>query len=270
MVRKTHFWSAAVATVALVSVGTACSHSGTHAAEGGAGDSASGSISAVQQQSNGPTSGATSASGATSPSAGGKSGTPSGHAQPSEQTHKSQHAQHSASPTPSPPGSSSKGRGKGDTQAAHGASSSPVAVEVPVRTNTDPCKITTGSTVGKAFGAKITNETAGRSGTGAYLCQFSLTKTNAGPGGTVQMSQVSPESAATFAKVRAGIAGAEKVSSVGDAAFYVPHTHTLQLRRGHTVVVISASLRAPLAPTASASKTRADLVALGRQIADQI
>lgn len=266
MVRKKRVWRAAVATAALVGVSTACSHSGTHdSAQDGVGQSASGSISAAPQQGTSPASGT---------ARDGKSGAPSGKAQPSQQT------QRSPSPGPSQP-VSSKGTSNSPTRAGHGASSSPkgpthgatsspVAVEVPVSTNPDPCKITTGSTVGKAFGAKITNETAGRSGTGAYLCRFSLTKTNAGPAGTVQMSQISPESAATFAKVRAGIAGAKKVSGVGDAAFYVPRTHTLQVRRGHTVVVITADLRSPLAAPASATKTRADLVALGRLIADQI
>jgi hypothetical protein len=257
--------SAAISAVALVGV-AACSHSGTDAAQGDAGHSAPGSASALPQQGGSPASGTTGAAAG----AGGKSATASGHAQPSQQARASHGAQPSAAPTPVPSGSSPKGRAKGHTQTAHGASSSAVAVEVPVSTNTDPCKITTGSTVGKAFGAKVTNETAGRSGTGAYLCKFSLTKTNAGPGGTVQMSQISPVSAATFAKIRAQTPGAKKVTGVGDAAFYVPRTHTLQVRSGHTVAVISADLRAPLAPTASASRTRADLVALGRLIANQI
>jgi hypothetical protein len=263
VVRRISYLSAAISAVALVGV-AACSHSGTDAAQGDAGHSAPGSISALPQPGGSP------ASATASAGAGGKSGTVSGHAQPSQQARASHGAQPSAAPTPVPSGSSSKGRAKGHTHTAHGAPSSAVAVEVPVSTNTDPCKITTGSTVGKAFGAKVTNETAGRSGTGAYLCKFSLTKTNAGPGGTVQMSQISPVSAATFAKIRAQTPGAKKVTGVGDAAFYVPRTHTLQVRSGHTVAVISADLRAPLAPTASASRTRADLVALGRLIANQI
>jgi hypothetical protein len=74
-------------------------------------------------------------------------------------------------------------------------------------------------------------------------------------------------STAAFTSVKKQSAGAVGVSGVGDNAFYVASTRTLQFIKGRSAVVMQASLRAAGGGQGSAGRVRSDLVAFARSVA---
>jgi hypothetical protein len=177
--------------------------------------------------------------------------------------------------TPTAPGESGASRSTGAGGSGSSGNPAPAptkttgAVEVPAGSAADQCKITSARLVSRIFATEIQHETSGISGTDAQLCQFTVAKTNAGPGGVIEMSLHKGGSAATFTAVRKQNKGSVKVKGVGTAAFYLPKSATLQIRRGRTLIAVSADLRSPGARKAARDKVRSDLIKLGRAIANQ-
>jgi hypothetical protein len=104
---------------------------------------------------------------------------------------------------------------------------------------------------------------------GNPLCQFGLSKSNAGPPGTVTITVDSKVTAQTFAQIKQDAGGASQ-AGIGDSAFYVSGTTTLQFIKGTTVCVIQAALQAPGGAPADPTKTMSDTVALGKSVAATI
>ncbi len=129
------------------------------------------------------------------------------------------------------------------------------------------CKITSSETVASAYGGKIGSESAGTSGIGNPICQFSLTKSNAAAPGHVSITVNASMSAAAFAKLRKQAQGAVTVQGIGDNAFYIPGTATMQFIKGRTAVVIQADLRLPHGMPPMPIRVRADTATLARLIA---
>lgn len=130
-----------------------------------------------------------------------------------------------------------------------------------------PCRITSPTDVAAAFGGKVGPSTAGTSGIGNPICRFTLTKSNAGVPGTVSVTVDTKSSAKTFAQVKKSQPGAVSVGGVGDSAFYVASTGTLQFIKGSQAAVLQAVLRAPGGPAPSAARVKADVISLARTVA---
>ena len=156
---------------------------------------------------------------------------------------------HNGSPRPSP-ASTSPGGAEGATEGAVGE-----------------CKITSSETVASAYGGEVGSETAGTSGIGNPICQFSLTRSNAAAPGHVSITLNASMSATAFANLKKQAQGAVTVQGVADNAFYVPGTATMQFIKGRTAVVIQADLRLPHGMPPMPTQVRADTAALARLIA---
>lgn len=129
-----------------------------------------------------------------------------------------------------------------------------------------PCKITTAHDVGAAYHGKVASETATTSGIGNPLCMFTLSGSNVGAPGTVTVTVNTSLSPAAFAQTKRHATGATSVA-VGDSAFYVAESGTLQFIKGDTAAVIQANLHVPGAKPPKPSQLLADTLTLSRTIA---
>jgi hypothetical protein len=112
--------------------------------------------------------------------------------------------------------------------------------------------------------------TATTSPLGKPLCTFTFSTSNIGAAaGSVVATEDGTSSRSAFDEVRKQVAGSTMVHSVGDAAFYVNGTGTLQFIKGRTSVVIQATFKLK-AGTKYAAHIKLDIVALARSIAAQI
>lgn len=129
------------------------------------------------------------------------------------------------------------------------------------------CRITAPGDVAAAFGGKVVTTSAGTSGIGNPICRFTLTKSNAGVPGTVSVTVDAKSSAKTFAQIKKSLPGATSVAGVGDSAFFVAGTSTVQFLKGSQAAVLQATLRAPGGPTPPAARVKSDLIVLAQSIA---
>lgn len=129
------------------------------------------------------------------------------------------------------------------------------------------CQIATVAAVTRTFGGGKVAETVGTTGIGAPTCRFVLTTSNLRVPGTVTVTLTAGVSRATFARGRPATRGTATVTGIGDHAFYVPNSGTLQLLKGTTRVVVQTDLRIPAGPPARPKQLRKDVVALGAAIA---
>jgi hypothetical protein len=151
----------------------------------------------------------------------------------------------------------------------HGAngSASPGAESIKTGAAREKCTITTMAAIGRTFRARGVSESVGRTGIGNPICRFTVRSSNLGAPGTVTVSLTPHASATTFHHAQQGARGAVVISSVGDRAFYVLQTGTLQMIKGSHRVVVQAGLHVPAGPSPKPLILRRDLVAIGRSIA---
>ena len=147
------------------------------------------------------------------------------------------------------------------------SSSNPAGAEAATGGAVGQCKITSSPDVASAFGGKVGTETAGTSGIGNPICRFTLAKSNAGAPGTVSVTLNASASATEFAQLKKQTQGGTSLSGVGDNAFYVSNTATLQFLKGHSAVVMQANIRVPGGMPPKPVQVRADSVALAKAIA---
>lgn len=174
---------------------------------------------------------------------------------------------------PGPSGSSGSTGASGSSSGTGGPITKPTATggaEGVTPGAKKPCPITSSAPVGKAFGAKAVTYTATTSPLGKPLCTFKLAGSNIGGArGTVVTTADGSSSRKTFDQVRKQVAGSAPVTHVGDAAFYVNDTGTLQFIKGTTSVVVQATFDVK-AGTKYAAHIRSDVLELARAIAAQI
>jgi hypothetical protein len=115
----------------------------------------------------------------------------------------------------------------------------------------------------------VTALLARTSATGKPLCTFTLSTTSIGARATVITSMDSASSPSQFASARRSTVGTTSVTGVGDAAFYVGATSTLQFLDGKSAVVVQAQF-AVKAGTKYAARIKANLITLGQSITKQI
>jgi hypothetical protein len=174
----------------------------------------------------------------------------------------------SASAPSSSAASGTSGRRGGGAPTSTPAGEGPSAAEGATPVAGAPCRITSSADVAVAFGGKVGTSTAGTSGIGNPICRFTLTKSNAGVPGTVSVTVNAKSTAKTFAQIKKSQPGAASVSGVGDSAFYVASTGTLQFIKGSQAAVLQATLRAaPGGPSPSANQVKADVTSLARSVA---
>jgi hypothetical protein len=122
-------------------------------------------------------------------------------------------------------------------------SSRPGGAEAPTSAAQDKCRIVSASAMTAAIGGKLVAETSGLSGVGNAVCMFEFTRTRPRQDTRITLSANQSGNRAAFSRTKARTPKAQTVGGVGDAAFFVKATSTLQLLEGAKVVIIQATPR---------------------------
>lgn len=132
-------------------------------------------------------------------------------------------------------------------------------------TPTSPCKLVTTAEVKAAFGGTVGAGRVDTSLPSAPTCHFKVTHSNLGLSGEAVVFITPGQSAATFKIAKKYIPGAVTVTGVGTAAFYNPHTTSIELLEGSTVASAQGIFLG-----ANAAKVKADVILLAKAVAKHL
>jgi type IV secretory pathway protease TraF len=130
---------------------------------------------------------------------------------------------------------------------------------------TSPCKLATVAQVKAAFGGTVAAGKVDNSLPSAPTCHFKVTHSNLGVSGDAIVFVTPGQSAATYKIAKKYVPGAVTVTGVGTAAFYNPHTTSVELLKGNTVASAQGVFFG-----ANAAKIKADVIALAKAVASHI
>ncbi len=130
-----------------------------------------------------------------------------------------------------------------------------------------PCKLTTRADVKTAFGGRVAPGKVDNSLPGAPTCHFEVTGSNLGINGEAVVFVTPGQTPATFAVARKYIPGAVTVKGVATAAFYNPHTTSIELLKGKVVASAQGIFINPGGPPVNAAKVKADVIKLAKSVA---
>jgi hypothetical protein len=130
-----------------------------------------------------------------------------------------------------------------------------------------PCKLATRADVKAAFGGTVASGKVDNSLPGAPTCQFAVKGSNLGLSGTAVVFVTPGQSEATFKVARKIVPGAVSVAGVGTAAFYNPHTTSVELLKGNTVASAQGIFLNPGGPPPNPAKVKADVIVLAKAVA---
>jgi hypothetical protein len=129
----------------------------------------------------------------------------------------------------------------------------------------DTCRIVSGPAVTHRFGGTVTTETASTSAIGNPLCTFTLRRSNLGHPGVITVTTLAGRRGA-YDRARARADHRVDLAGVGNRAFYVARTGTLEILNGQALVVIHAVFRVPGSRSSSPARLKADLTELARAL----
>jgi hypothetical protein len=125
-----------------------------------------------------------------------------------------------------------------------------------------PCQLATVAQVKAAFGGTVG---AGKVDKTVNACHFKVTHSNLGVSGEAVVFITPGQSAATYKIAKKYVPGAVTVTGVGTAAFYNPHTTSVELLKGNTVASAQGIFFG-----ANAAKIKADVIVLAKAVAKHI
>ncbi len=133
-----------------------------------------------------------------------------------------------------------------------------------------PCKLVTVAQVKAAFGGTVAAGKVDNSLPGAPVCKFQVKHSNLGINGEADVFITPGQSAATFKIAKKEVPGAVGVSGIGNAAFYNPHTTSIELLKGNTVASAQGVFVNFGGPPVNAAKIKADVIALAKAVAKHL
>ena len=133
----------------------------------------------------------------------------------------------------------------------------------------NPCKLATVAQVKAAFGGTVSPGKVDNTLPGG-TCKFHVKKSNLGIDGDAIVFVTPGQSAATYKIAAKEVPGAVKVTGVGDAAFYNPHTTSVELLKGNTVASAQGVFVNFGGPSVSAAKIKADVIVLAKAVAKHL
>jgi hypothetical protein len=133
-----------------------------------------------------------------------------------------------------------------------------------------PCKLATSAEVKSAFGGTVSAGKVDNSIPGAPTCKFHVKHSNLGIDGDAIVFITPGQSAATYKIARKEVPGAVTVSGVGNAAFYNPHTTSIELLKGNTVASAQGVFVNFGGPSVNGTKIKADVVVLAKAVAKHV
>ncbi|HEX3056425.1 MAG TPA: hypothetical protein VHP82_09830 [Gaiellaceae bacterium] len=128
-----------------------------------------------------------------------------------------------------------------------------------------PCKLATTAQVKAAFGGTVGAGKVDTSLPSAPTCHFKVTHSNLGRSGEAVVFVTPGQSAATFKLAKKYVPGAVTVPGVGTAAFYNPHTTSIELLKGNAVASAQGIFLG-----ADAAKVKADVIVLAKAVAKNL
>jgi hypothetical protein len=141
------------------------------------------------------------------------------------------------------------------------------ASAAPRTTAASPCKLTTRADVKAAFGGRVGPGRVDNTLPGAPTCHFAVSHSNLGIDGTAVVFITPGQTPATFALAKKILPGVVTVRGVGTAAFYNPHTTSIELLKGKVVASAQGIFINPGGPPANAAKVKADVIVLAKSVA---
>jgi hypothetical protein len=128
-----------------------------------------------------------------------------------------------------------------------------------------PCKLVTTAQVKAAFGGTVGAGKVDTSLPSAPTCHFSAKHSNLGVTGEAVVFITPGQSASTFKLAKKYVPGAVTVHGVATAAFYNPHTTSIELLKGNTVASAQGIFFG-----ANAAKVKADVIVLAKAVAKHL
>jgi len=128
-----------------------------------------------------------------------------------------------------------------------------------------PCKLATTAQVKAAFGGTVGAGKVDTSLPSAPTCHFKVTHSNLGTSGEAVVFVTPGQSVATFKLAKKYVPGAVTVPGVGTAAFYNPHTTSIELLKGNAVASAQGIFLG-----ANAAKVKADVIVLAKAVAKNL
>jgi type IV secretory pathway protease TraF len=128
-----------------------------------------------------------------------------------------------------------------------------------------PCKLVTVAEVKAAFGGTVGAGKVEAALASAPTCHFQVKHSNLGVDGEAVVFITPGQSAATFKLAKKYVPGAVTVTGVGTAAFYNPHTTSIELLKGNAVASAQGIFFG-----ANAAKAKADVIVLAKAVAKRL
>jgi hypothetical protein len=132
-----------------------------------------------------------------------------------------------------------------------------------------PCKLATIADVKAAFGGTVGPGKVDNSA-GVPACRFAVKKSNLGVDGTAVVFVTPGQSAATFKIAKKEVPGAVAVAGVGNAAFYDPHTDSIEMLKGNAVADAQGIFLTASGPPVTGAKIKADVMILAKAVAKHL
>jgi hypothetical protein len=136
--------------------------------------------------------------------------------------------------------------------------------------STSPCRLATITEVKAAFGGTVGPGRVDTSLIGAPTCHYAVKGSNLGLSGDAVVFVTPGQTPATFALAKKLVPGAVAVPGVGTAAFYNPHTTSVELLKGTAVASAQAIFLDPGGPPPDPAKTKADTIVLAKAVAKHL
>jgi hypothetical protein len=133
-----------------------------------------------------------------------------------------------------------------------------------------PCKLVTVAQVKAAFGGTVSAGKVDNSLPSAPVCKFQVKHSNLGIDGEADVFITPGQSASSFKIARKSIPGVVNVSGVATAAFYNPHTTSIEMLKGNVVASAQGIFVNFGGPSVNAAKIKADVIVLAKAVAKHI
>lgn len=134
-------------------------------------------------------------------------------------------------------------------------------------TGVSPCNLVTRAEVKAAFGGKVGPGRVDTTLPGAPTCHFAVTASNLGMTGSAIVFVTPGQTPATFALAKKVVPDVVTVKGVGTAAFYNPHTTSVELLKGRVVANAQGVFLNPGGPPVNAARVKADVIAMAKSVA---
>jgi hypothetical protein len=137
-------------------------------------------------------------------------------------------------------------------------------------TGASPCNLVTRAEVKAAFGGKVGPGVVDKMLPGASTCSFAVAASNLGMSGTAVVFVTPGQTPSTFAVAKKVVPGVVTVKGVGSAAFYNPHTTSVELLKGSVVASAQGIFLNPGGSPVNAAKVKADVIAMAKSVAKHL